>query len=66
MKTNTCLMRRFERLTALVESTVAESVPNLHFASQPFEAEQICEAGKNFVFAMQDAIEVLQSEGGDA
>ncbi len=62
--TTNYLTRRFERLTALVEKTVADSVPNLYLASQPFEADQLIESGKNFVFAMQDAIEVLQPEGG--
>ena len=64
MRTNVNLTHRFNRLAKLVNRIVAESTPNLYLASQPFEAEQLIESGKNFVFALEDSIEVLQEKEG--
>lgn len=64
MRTNATLARRLNELAELVESTVSETVLNLVAASSPFEAEQLREDGKNFVFALHDAIGVLTPKGG--
>lgn len=66
MITNTELSRRLRRLAKHVENIVAETVPNLCFESHECEAEQLQHDGKNFVFALRDARNVLKSEGGGA
>jgi hypothetical protein len=64
MRTNNYAIRRFGRLANLIETTVTECEPNLWLSSEPFEAERLHEDGINIVFALRDAIEVLQPKGG--